>query len=619
MLRRRDLLTAAAAMPALRIQAQTARPNILWLTCEDSSPNLGCYGDSYAVTPNLDAFAERSLRYRNAWSNAPVCAPARTTIISGMYPPSIGGEHMRSFTRLAPGQWMYPSTLREAGYYCTNNSKTDYNLEETGKVWDESSNKAHWRNRPANQPFFAIFNYVISHESQIRNPHKLVHDPAEARIPAYHPDTPEVRHDWAQYYDRITEMDAMAGTQLRQLEDDGLAEDTIVFFYSDHGSGMPRSKRWPYDSGLHVPFMVRIPEKWKHLAPKEYKPGGTTDRLVSFADLAPTLLSLAGIPKPAHYQGHAFLGPHAEPEQPYLYGFRGRMDERYDLVRSVRDKRYVYIRNYMPHRIYGQYLDYMFQTPTTRKWKELYDQGKLNQAQKRFWETKPAEELYDLETDRDEVHNLADSPAHREILERMRKAQLDMALKIRDVGFLPETEMYARARGDAPYTMGRDPSRYPVEKIIAMAGLAARARRPKDEVFVKGLDDSDSAVRYWAATGLMISGERSVATNAPALEKALAGKSDAVRIAAAEALARYGGEAQSKNAIEVLLDLANLDTHGVYTAILALNSLDNIGAKVRGYKDRIARLPLVNDTVNPRMKEYIPRLIEHLTATNGPA
>lgn len=414
-MRRRDLLSTAAALSAAGFPAQSPRPNILWLTCEDSSPNLGCYGDSYATTPNLDAFAKRSLRYRVAWSNAPVCAPARTTIISGMYPPSTGGGNMRSFTRLAPGQMMYPATLREGGYYCTNNSKTDYNLAETGKVWDESSNKAHWRNRPRNQPFFAIFNYVITHESQIRNPHTLVHDPAKVRVPAYHPDTPEVRHDWAQYYDRITEMDAMAGSQLRQLEEDGLDGDTIVFFYSDHGSGMPRSKRWPYDSGLHVPLMVHIPEKWKHLAPKEYRPGGTTDRLVSFVDLAPTLLSLAGIPKPAHYQGHAFLGRHAEPEQPYLYGFRGRMDERYDLVRSVRDKRYIYIRNYMPHRIYGQHIDYMFQTPTTRKWKALYDEGKLDDAQKRFWETKPAEELYDLESDRDEVRNLAESGAHREI------------------------------------------------------------------------------------------------------------------------------------------------------------------------------------------------------------
>jgi uncharacterized sulfatase len=619
-MRRRDLLTTtAAALPALRLRAQTPRPNILWLTCEDISPNLGCYGDSYAVTPNLDALANRSLRYRIAWSNAPVCAPARTTIISGMYPPSFGGEHMRSFTKLAPGQWMYPATLREAGYYCTNNSKTDYNLEETGKVWDESSNKAHWRKRPTGRPFFSIFNYVISHESQIRNPHKLVHDPAKVRLPAYHPDTPEVRHDWAQYYDRITEMDAMAGAQLRQLEEDGLAEDTIVFFYSDHGSGMPRSKRWPYDSGLHVPLMVHIPEKWKHLAPKEYKPGGTTDRLVSFVDLAPTLLSLAGIPKPAHYQGHAFLGPHAEPEQPYIYGFRGRMDERYDLVRSVRDKRYVYIRNYMPHRIYGQYIAYMFQTPTTRKWKELYDEGKLNEAQKHFWETKPAEELYDLETDRDEIHNLADSTAHREILERMRRAQLDLALKIRDVGFLPETEMYARAHPDAPYTMGHDPSRYPVGKVIAMAGLATRAERPKDEVLTKGLQDSDSAVRYWAAVGLMISGAGSVTTNAPALEKALTDKSDAVRIAAAEALARYGSAAQTRSAIEVLLELANLDAHGVYTAILALNSLDNIGSKVQGYEERIVKLPQVNDTVNPRMKGYIPNLIAHLTTKNGPA
>ena len=183
---------------------------------------------------------------------------------------------------MPPFMKMYPQFLRERGYYCTNNNKEDYNLEKPGQVWDDSSGKAHWKNRKPGQPFFAIFNITVSHESQIRvRPHTLKHDPAKVRVPAYHPDTPEVRHDWAQYYDKITEMDAQAGQRLQELDDAGLTDDTIVFFYGDHGSGMPRSKRWPYNSGLHVPLIVHVPEKFKHLAPKDYAAGGASDRLVA--------------------------------------------------------------------------------------------------------------------------------------------------------------------------------------------------------------------------------------------------------------------------------------------------------------------------------------------------
>jgi len=218
------------------------RPNILWITCEDTGQELGCYGDSYAETPNLDRLAARGLRYRNAWSNAPVCAPARTTIISGVYPPCTGAENMRSEVEMPAFMHMYPELLRQCGYYCTNNSKTDYNLRAPEKLWDECSGKAPYKNRQPGQPFFAIFNITVSHESQIRvRPHELKHDPAKAPLPAYHPDTPEVRHDWAQYYDKVTEMDAIAGKHLKELEQAGLADDTIVFFYGDHGPGMPRS------------------------------------------------------------------------------------------------------------------------------------------------------------------------------------------------------------------------------------------------------------------------------------------------------------------------------------------------------------------------------------------
>ena len=488
------------------------RPNILWLTCEDMGPHLGAYGDTYATTPNLDRFAALGLRFLNVWSNAPVCAPARTTLISGLYPTSTGSEHMRSMTRLPAGIKMYPQYLRDAGYYCTNNSKEDYNLEKPGPVWDDSSSKAHWKNRKPGQPFFAVFNFTITHESQIRRrPHQLVHDPAKVRVPAYHPDTPEVRHDWAQYYDNITEMDAQFAARLQELEQAGLAGDTIVFFYADHGSGMPRSKRWPYNSGLNVPLIVQCPDKFRHLASKEYSPGGKTDRLVSFVDFAPTLLSLAGIKPPDFLQGHSFMGRYEAPPQPYVYGFRGRMDERYDLVRSVRDRRYVYLRNYMPHRIYGQHVAYMFETPTTQVWKRLFDDGKLSPPRTYFWKTKPAEELYDLENDPDEVDNLAGRPQYREILRRFQSAQQELAVRIRDVGFLPEDEIHTRSEGSTPYEMGHDPQRYPLDRILAAADLASSLRSEVEGQLRQKLGDQDTAVRYWAALGLLARGSRAVA------------------------------------------------------------------------------------------------------------
>jgi len=378
------------------------------------------------------------------------------------------------------GKKMFPQYVREAGYYCTNQSKTDYNLKEPGRVWDESSGRAHWRNRKPGQPFFAVFNSTRSHESQIRiRPHTPVHDPAVVRVPAYHPDTPEVRQDWAQYYDQVSAVDADAGRRLRELEDDGLADDTIVFYNADHGPGMPRSKRWPYDSGLHVPLVVYIPEKFKDLRPPDYRPGGKSDRLVSFVDLAPTVLSLAGIKPPDWMQGHAFLGRHQAPPQPYIYGFRGRMDERQDLVRTVTDGRHVYIRNYMPHKIYGQHIDYMFQTPTTRVWKRLHDEGKLTPAQDAFWKTKAPEELYDLEADPDEVNNLATSSAHQAILAKLRRAHRDWESSIRDVGFLPEGEIQSRSRGTLPLRHGprRRPLSIPPRLRDGRARLDARSGR----------------------------------------------------------------------------------------------------------------------------------------------
>jgi len=603
-------LLALLFLPSSWMGAAEMRPNILWITSEDNGPHLGAYGDDYATTPNLDRLASKGVIYLNAWSNAPVCAPARTTIISGLYPPSTGSEHMRSFTRLPPGMKMYPQFLREAGYFTSNRNKEDFNLEKPGILWEGGRGRNHWKFRKEGQPFFSIFNFTVSHESQIRKrPHKQVHDPARVRVPAYHPDTPEVRQDWAQYYDKLTEMDTQAGKILKELEESGLADETIIFYYGDHGPGMPRCKRWPYNSGLLVPLIVYIPEKFRDLAPEDYRPGGKTDRLVGFIDLAPTVLSLAGIKPPEYMQGHAFLGKYAEPEQPYLYGFRGRMDERYDMVRCVRDKRYIYIRNYMPHKIYGQYINYMFQTPTTRVWKELYDQGKLQPPRTYFWERKPPEELYDLQADPDEVKNLASSPEHRELRRRLRKEQESWALRIRDVGFLPEGEIHSRSEGSTPYEVGHDSGKYPLERILKTAGLASSLKMDALDDLIGALGDRDSAVRYWGAMGIVMRGQPALVASRKPLRKALEDSSPYVRIVAAEALAKYGGEKDLAMALPVLVKLAAPDKNDVFSSLLALNVLDDLDEKARSVKEIIRKMPKKPKSSPPRTEGYPGRVI----------
>jgi arylsulfatase A-like enzyme len=591
------------------------RPNVLWISSEDHGPQMGCYGDSYAATPNVDRLAARGMIYLHCWSCAPVCAPARTTIISGMYPPSTGAEHMRSLVPYPQGKKMFPQLLREVGYYCTNNVKEDYNLAKPGQVWDDSSNKAHWRNRKPGQPFFAVFNSVKSHESRVRaRPHRAVHDPAKVRVPAYHPDTPEVRKDWAQYYDTVTEADADAGARLKELAEDGLAEDTIVFYWADHGPGLPRCKRWPGDSGLHVPLVVYVPAKWKHLAPPEYKPGGKSERLVSFVDFAPTMLSLAGIKPPEWLQGHAFMGRHAAKPQLFVYGFRGRMDERYDLARSVTDGRFVYVRNYLPHLIYGQHVAYQFQTPTTRIWKKLHDEGKLNPVQDAFWKTKPAEELYDLRNDPDEVRNLSGKPEYEETLKKLRRAQQELAVTIRDVGFLPEGELHSRSEGSTPYDMGRDDKIYPMERVFKTAEAASRMRPEELPALRKALRDEDSAVRYWAALGVLMRGKQGVRTAAGDLRTALKDSSPYVRIVAAEALAQYGDDADGKRCLAMLVAHADADRNTVFTAMAALNALDALGSKAAPFAEAIKKLPKKARVPDPRYAPFVPQLVTDLAA-----
>ena len=594
------------------------RPYILWISSEDNGPHLGCYGDKNAVTPNLDALAGKGMKYTRASSTAPVCAPARTTIISGIYPPATGAEHMRSHVNLPEEFKLFPAYLAEAGYHCTNPGKEDYNVRKPDGTWEKvkKSNKQRtWESRKEGQPFFAVYNFTICHESKIRNEIKeseLIHDPAKMRVPAYHPDTPEVRRDWAQYYSRITMMDKECGQALKDLEKQGLADNTIVFYWGDHGSGMPRNKRWPYNSGLHVPLVVFFPEKWQHLAPKEYQTGGSSDRMVGFIDLAPTMLSICGIKPKEWMQGHAFAGPHQTEAPKFSYGFRGRMDERVDLVRTVMGKRYVYLRQYMPHRIYGQYISYMFKTPTTQVWHDQFHAGKLNAAQSHFWKEKPAEELYDLQTDPDEVNNLVASPEHQAVLEEMRQAHKDWEKRIRDVGFLSEAEVHSRSKGSTPYEMGQDAAKYDFDTIFAAADLATRRDAKDLPEIVNLLASEDSGVRYWGAQGLLIHKAAGIEAGREALIKALNDSSPSVAVIAAEALGRFGSKEDSEKGLATLLKYANQNESNVFDAILATNALDYMDEKARPQLEAIKALPTQMTNPTQRTNKYISSLMPKL-------
>lgn len=609
-------LFVALAITPSQFTSASERPNILWLTSEDHGPEMGCYGDPLARTPNIDALAAKGMIFKRAWSVAPVCAPARTAIISGMYPSSTGGIHMRSMVPMPNNTKMFPELLRASGYYCTNNSKTDYNLKEPGKVWDESSNKAHWKNRVAGKPFFAVFNSTKSHESQIRTrPHTEITDPSQVRVPAYHPDSIQVRKDWAQYYDKVSEADGDAGRHLKELDAAGLAEDTIVFYYGDHGSGMPRSKRWPSNSGLHVPMVVYFPKKWEHLAPAEYKAGGQSDRMVSFVDLAPTVLSLAGIKPPDWLQGNAFAGPHQSQPQPFLYGERGRMDERMDLVRTVTDGRYVYLRNYMPHVSQAQRVAYQFETPTTQVWHELFVAGKTNDAQSIFWKVpKASEELYDLTIDRDEVHNLAASPDHAVVLARMKTALREHILKVNDVSFLPEREMHARSGNAAPFDMARDPSKYSLARTLEAAELSSRLSASDSVAMVANLADKDSAIRYWGALGLLTRGLDAVKANQLALKRALFDDSPDVRVVAAQAIATHCGGELRDIALKTLGELISPEKNGVLTSMSALASVEALGEIASSLHSQVKSLSPEGNAPDKRYDSYVPRLIENITS-----
>jgi arylsulfatase A-like enzyme len=472
----RFLLFIAATLCCAQAFSADSKPNILLLVAEDMSARVGAFGDATAVTPNLDSLAAEGLRLPNAFTTAGVCAPSRAALITGMHQISIGAQHMRTSTHPAgsyksvppPHIKAFPELLRAAGYYTFTDSKLDYQFSGTTAgsgpftLWDAEGRNTGWEDREPDQPFFGMINFMATHESGTFDPlgywpDSLLHlgmqiyrammfgivsdsnpvSAAEVTLPPYYPDIPSVRREMARHYNNIHSMDRQVGELLTQLERDGLTDNTIVIWTTDHGDGLPRAKRELYDSGIKVPMIIRWPQQWR---PAGIKPGTQDRRLISFVDLAPTILAMAGVPAPDYLQGSNFLSPEIAPRN-YIFASRDRIDEIEDRQRAARDKRFKYIRSWHPGLAGGHPLAFRDLQQMTRDMRSLWKAGKLNEAQAKWFQSAGEEQLYDLHDDPHELRNLASNPDYQQTLSRMRSALQDWLKTVEDMGETPEQQM----------------------------------------------------------------------------------------------------------------------------------------------------------------------------------
>jgi N-sulfoglucosamine sulfohydrolase len=565
-------------------QENSDRPNILWITCKDISPYLGSYGFEQAHTPNLDKLAQISIRYTNAYANAPVCAVARATLLSGMYASSTGTHQMRSRVQL-PGEIpAYPKILRQEGYYCTNNSKKDYNsnYENDQSLWDESSNKAHYKNRKEGQPFFAVFNNTVTHESQLSKDriqhyvdNKLIPNnprihPKDINLPPYHPDLPEIREDWARLHDLITLMDKMTGDLLQELKDEGLEENTIVFFYSDHGGQLSRSKRFIYNVGTQVPLMVHLPEKWKHLANKNQ--GDIDASLISFVDLAPTVLSITGTKIPEKMQGRVFLDPKMVKSMDHVHFYRDRMSERYDFSRAVTDGHYYFIRNFFPHRPLGRDTRYGNSVQANwRAWEEYHAQGKTDAIQSQFFQPKPALELFDSEYDPWHIASITNQPEFGGKLNSLSNELDRWMIETRDIGLIPEPMFHDLAGENKTYKTIYDYAQsgdYPIDSILDAAKAASSSDPEKIASYFKYIKHDHPVIRFWGAYGFFLTRSRHEGVVQTLKKMIIEDEFAANRLMAAQALGLCG---DPRHAFESIMKEVNATSQG-YVFLQGINA-----------------------------------------------
>jgi uncharacterized sulfatase len=540
------------------------KPNIVYIALEDITPMMGCYGDTYAKTPVFDKLAEEGIRYTHAYSVGPVCSVSRSSIVTGMYPTTLGTMHHRSNVGQPPAFLeMIPNQMRKAGYYTTN-KKMDYNI--AGANWHDNSGKAHWRNRPdKKQPFFCKFDFGECHSSITKFSEDVIvekrlnrlkpedfHDPAKAPIPPYHPDDKVFRKAWSRYYDAVTQVDYRAGEIIDQLKEDGLWDDTIVIVWADHGVGMPRGKHTAWEQGTHVPLIVRFPKKYQHLAPD--KPGSVQDDLVCLMDMGPSVLKFAGIDTLDYMHGRALLSKGDAKKRDYVVSCRDRLDSRFEMVRSIRDERYRYQRNFFPHLPYKPHEDFEFNAEVLQHWVKLARDGKLSGDKEMLtMRFKPVEELYDFENDPHMVNNVAGDPKCAKVLKLMRGRLHDWMLETRDLGILEEAELHKRAEDkSAHWEVGQELDDATYKRILETANLQIKGQEAVAELKAR-CKDSDPAVRFWAVLGLAVVTQtadlETVAGIVPSLKAALQDDSVSVRLTAAEGLCNLGHYA---DAVEVL-------------------------------------------------------------------
>lgn len=571
------------------------RPNIVWFRSEDNSADLiGAYGAADASTPNIDRLAAGGVLFRRFFTTSPVCAPTKLGWATGMYEAGMGpGHNMRASGRRPAVAVGFATWLAQAGYWCATSGNLDYNTD-LGDDDGFHDRNGDWQSAARDgRPFVALLGSSTTHEFTIHGASPEITDPAAVEVPGYVPDDAVLRADRAAYIEKVSAVDAEVGALLDELEALGVAENTIVIYSSDHGGVTPRTKRFCYDSGLHAPLVAWFPERWRHLAPSG--PGTVVESPVSSIDAAPTMLHLAGVDIPSHFQGTPFAGATCAPRT-IAFSNRNRMDEAIDFVRTARDERYRYVRNYMPHLPWGQHVSFLWRQAGYRRWEQLHLEGDLDAVQDRFWGEKPAEELYDLETDPDEVHNLVDVPEHRDRLDALREALDEHMLAINDNGFIPEG---SPVEG---YDASREPGAYPLAKLMALGELAIARDGSNLDALLEALGDDNPVVRYWGALGCSMLGSDAEPASSRLVERMRDGGEDRwVRVQCADAVARAGGV---EAAVDLLAEVAGHDGEPYPTRLQAVRSLALIGTGAVS-----ATAALTAATADPN--EYVSAAAQH--------
>lgn len=595
------------------LAAQERRPNIVWLVSEDNSASyLRLYDPTGAATPAIERLAGEGIVFNHAFSNAPVCSVARTTLATGCYGPRIGTQYHRKSVAvpLPDGLKMFPELLQEAGYFTANNNKTDYNAIPGKKVWDESSRKATWRRRRKGQPFFYMQSFGVSHESSLHFSRKQMQeqstetDPESVAVAPYHPDTATFRYTNARYRDRIMQVDQQIGKVVQQLDSDGLLEDTFIFYFGDHGGVLPRGKGYAYESGLHVPLVIRIPENFRSLT--SLQPGGRTDSFVSFVDFGPTVLNLAGVTVLRQMDGRPFLGAGVTAEdlagRETAFGYADRFDEKYDLVRTVRQGNFKYIRNFQPFNFDGLQNNYRYRMLAYQEWRKLFREGELNDVQSQFFRRRPAEQLFDLSSDPHETVNLANRPEHRSTLLHLRSLLSGWMKQMPDLSMYPESFLAEHAF-DHPVQFGRR-HQSEIAELIETANLSVHDFSRSRAAIDTALHSENPHQRYWGLIVCSSFGNRAKSFAAIAKQMADSDPNRLVRVRAAEFLALIG----ERSPTQVLQQALAESDSGIEVGLI-LNTVTLLRDGAPGYDievdpEDLQAAVLKNDSVQRRL-EYL--------------